>query len=320
MLTTVQDLGRWGSRSAACRWRGRWTSTRIDCANRWSGNDEAAAALEITLIGPELEASRRVDCAVTGARFEVFVDGQRVRLRHAVRGASRARGCVSAPRTPARARPSRCAAASTSSVVRQPATSLISRMGPFGGRALAPATSCRSATRAVAAPHGPDAISLPLPTGGARLRVIPARTTTCSRLGASRRLFGSRYHRDAAVESHGLPARGARPRHRRSADILSDATPSVRLQVPASGQPILLMADRQTTGGYPKIATVITADLPLAGQLAPGDWIEFRRVHAAEARRPRSSAASRGSEERAMTDAASIAQLRGRFGDDRVRP
>ncbi len=59
------------------------------------------------------------------------------------------------------------------------------------------------------------------------------------------------------------------------ADILSDATPIGSLQVPASGQPILLMADRQTTGGYPKIGVVIGADLPLAGQLAPGDWIEF---------------------------------------------
>jgi allophanate hydrolase subunit 2 len=53
--------------------------------------------------------------------------------------------------------------------------------------------------------------------------------------------------------------------------------------VPGSGQPILLMADRQTTGGYPKIATVITADLPLAGQLAPGDWIEFAGCTRAEA-------------------------------------
>jgi antagonist of KipI len=57
--------------------------------------------------------------------------------------------------------------------------------------------------------------------------------------------------------------------------LLSDATPIGSVQVPASGHPILLMADRQTTGGYPKIATVISADLPLAGQLAPGDWIEF---------------------------------------------
>jgi antagonist of KipI len=58
-------------------------------------------------------------------------------------------------------------------------------------------------------------------------------------------------------------------------DILSDATPLGSVQVPGSGQPILLMADRQTTGGYPKIATVISADMPLAGQLAPGDWIRF---------------------------------------------
>ena len=61
----------------------------------------------------------------------------------------------------------------------------------------------------------------------------------------------------------------------RGADIISDATPLGVLQVPASGQPILLMADRQTTGGYPKIATVITADLGVAGQLAPGDAIAF---------------------------------------------
>jgi antagonist of KipI len=63
--------------------------------------------------------------------------------------------------------------------------------------------------------------------------------------------------------------------HTRSADIISDATPLGVLQVPASGQPILLMADRQTSGGYPKIATTITADISLAGQLGPGDLISF---------------------------------------------
>lgn len=57
--------------------------------------------------------------------------------------------------------------------------------------------------------------------------------------------------------------------------MISDAAFAGGIQVPSSGDPILLMADCQTTGGYPQIATVITADLPLAGQLAPGDWIEF---------------------------------------------
>ena len=58
-------------------------------------------------------------------------------------------------------------------------------------------------------------------------------------------------------------------------EMISDATFIGGLQVPPSGDPILLMADRQTTGGYPQIATVITADLAVAGQLAPGDWVEF---------------------------------------------
>ena len=73
----------------------------------------------------------------------------------------------------------------------------------------------------------------------------------------------------------GFRLEGPRLTHARGADIISDATPLGVLQVPASGQPILLMADRQTTGGYPKIATVIAADLPLAGQLAPADTIAF---------------------------------------------
>jgi hypothetical protein len=71
--------------------------------------------------------------------------------------------------------------------------------------------------------------------------------------------------------------------HVRGADMLSEAMPIGAIQVPASGQPILLMAERQTTGGYPTIANVITADLPIAGQLAPGDWITFDPVSHADA-------------------------------------
>jgi antagonist of KipI len=69
---------------------------------------------------------------------------------------------------------------------------------------------------------------------------------------------------------------GGRIPGRESRELISDATFTGGVQVPPSGEPILLMADRQTAGGYPQIATVITADLPVAGQLAPGDWIEFQ--------------------------------------------
>ena len=78
-----------------------------------------------------------------------------------------------------------------------------------------------------------------------------------------------------ARHSLAMRPRGPTLRHAGGAEMLSDATPVGAVQVPAGGQPILLMADRQTTGGYPNIATVISADIGLAGQLAPGDSICF---------------------------------------------
>jgi allophanate hydrolase subunit 2 len=73
----------------------------------------------------------------------------------------------------------------------------------------------------------------------------------------------------------GFRLAGPRLTHAHGADTISDATPIGVLQVPASGQPILLMADCQTAGGYPKLATVISADLCVAGQLGPGDTLSF---------------------------------------------
>jgi antagonist of KipI len=92
----------------------------------------------------------------------------------------------------------------------------------------------------------------------------------------------------------GFRLNGPKLTHARGADIISDATPLGVLQVPASGQPILLMADRQTSGGYPKIATVITADMSVAGQLGPGDAITFAVCT------PREALAALISQERAL--------------------
>jgi len=97
-------------------------------------------------------------------------------------------------------------------------------------------------------------------------------------------LTTSRFEVTPQSNRMGYRLSGPRLTHRRTADILSEATPFGSMQVPASGHPILLMADRQTTGGYTKIATVITADLPLAGQLAPGDWVHFAPCSPTDAR------------------------------------
>jgi len=96
-------------------------------------------------------------------------------------------------------------------------------------------------------------------------------------------LVSAPYHVSVDSNRMGYRLTGAPLAHRDGADIISDATPFGSIQVPASGQPLLLMADRQTTGGYAKLATVITADIGIAGQVAPGGRIVFEVCSHAEA-------------------------------------
>ncbi len=293
MVTTVQDLGRWGHQHIGVPVAGPmdWYSHRL--ANRLVGNPDEVAALEITLFGPELTTDGDVTCAVAGAAFEVMTDdapapshaaftlrrGQRLRFG-ARKGGARAtlavRGGIDLP-----------------PVLNSRSTSLISRMGPLGGRALAAGD-----VLPVGAPvpaGRPAGRPLPLLAGGARLRVMTGPHEARFTADALHALQSTRFIVTPESNRMGYRLDGAVLARADEAEMLSDATPIGSLQVPPSGLPILLMADRQTTGGYPKIATVITADLPLAGQLAPGDWIEFvpcARDAALEALRRREAALS----------------------------
>src|SRR5205814_3503305 len=119
-----------------------------------------------------------------------------------------------------------------------------------------------------------DAI-VPLPEGRATIRVLPGPQADYFAADAVDTLQSAPYTITLQSDRMAFRLEGPRLKHFRGADIISDATPLGVLQVPASGQPILLMADRQTTGGYPKLATVIAADMAIAGQLGPADTIHF---------------------------------------------
>jgi allophanate hydrolase subunit 2 len=146
-------------------------------------------------------------------------------------------------------------------------------MGPFGGRALAAGDEL-PVGRAAGILAQPGR-ALPLPAAGARVRVLPGPHDGLFTADALAALLRERFLVTPQSNRMGYRLGGVLLQSSGAAGMLSAATPFGSLQVPPSGEPILLMADRQATGGYPKIATVITADLPLAGQLAPGDWLEF---------------------------------------------
>jgi len=283
MLTTVQDLGRHGYQGLGVPVSGPMDLYSHRLANLVLGNDPTAAALEITLMGPELVADGSVTCAIAGAEIDATVDGNpvlpnvpfavpsggRIRFGQHRRGARltlAVRGGFDVPPT-----------------LGSRATHLVSRMGAFGGRALRTG-DVLEVGRAPSYSRPPSHPSpLELPQGGARLRVVPAVHRGRFTDAAWQQLIGAQFTVTPQSNRMGYRLDGAVLAHRTSADILSEAMPPGAIQVPASGQPILLMAERATTGGYATIANVITADLPLAGQLAPGDWISFDVVSHAEA-------------------------------------
>lgn len=274
MLTTVQDLGRWGFQADGVPVAGPMDAYSHRAANYLAGNDERAAALEVTLIGPHLQADGDVICAVAGAGFALTVDGRAADMHRpfVVRAGETLR--FGERRDGARASLAVRGGFDVAPIFGSRATSVISRMGPFGGRPLE--SGDRLPVGFAEGLARPDALPpVPMPRGGARVRVIPGPHTPLFTASALDTLLQARYTITPQSNRMGYRLEGPPLAHAAGADILSDATPMGSLQVPASGQPILLMADRQTTGGYPKIATVITADLPTAGQLAPGDWIEF---------------------------------------------
>jgi antagonist of KipI len=274
MLTTVQDRGRWGYQGAGVPVAGPmdWYSHAL--ANRLVGNDENAAALEVTLIGPELVAEGQVVCAVAGAEFEVTMDGAPVSLHQPFTARDGVRVRIGARGAGARATLAARGGFEVPSTFGSRATHLVSHMGPFDGRAL------RAGDRLPIGPAGTRSVGevgrpLDMPGGGARVRVVPSAHRERFSDEAWGTLTSSRFVITPQSDRMGYRLQGPPLTHLRGADILSEAMPIGAVQVPSSGQPILLMADRQTTGGYATIASVITADLPVAGQLAPGDWIEF---------------------------------------------
>jgi antagonist of KipI len=278
MLTTIQDRGRWGWQSRGVPVAGPMDPCAHRVANALVGNDVDAATLEITLLGPELVFDDERLAAIAGAEFDVTVGdrpapwnaafvvsaGSRLRFRRrrqGVRAYLAVAGGVAVP-----------------PILGSRSTHVVSAMGGIDGRALRAGDRLPLGDRSTARSPAPtlDAPLVTLPRGDARVRVLPGPQLDYFASNALDALQSRPYVIAQNSDRMGFRLTGPRLAHARGADIISDATPLGVLQVPASGQPILLMADRQTAGGYPKVATVITADMAVAGQLGPGDEILFR--------------------------------------------
>ena len=276
LLTTVQDRGRWGHQALGVPVAGPMDGVSHRLANLLVGNQPDCATLEVTLVGPTLEFLAETTFAVAGAEFELWLDAQPTpantprqagrgsRLRFGRRGGG------------ARAYLAVADGIDVPPVLGSRSTDLASGLGGLAGRPLR--GDDQLGVGHWAGPRVsrvPPAAPVTLPRGGATVRVLPGPDEDRFDPRAMGVFGRARFTLGPESNRMGYRLRGPSLELVRTDPLLSSATPIGTVQVPPSGQPILLMADRQTTGGYATIATVISADLSVAGQLAPGDWIAF---------------------------------------------
>jgi KipI family sensor histidine kinase inhibitor len=285
-LTTVQDVGRFGWARFGVPPSGPMDPFALRAANILVGNPPHATGLEITLVGPALRATHECLIAVCGTEFDLRVGDLPVPAWHAVYVRAGQEIRFGQRRSSARAYLAVSGGIALPSFLGSRATYLPGNFGGLEGRALQAGDQLPLgprgndlATRAGKAwPHSSRPAYSPRPA----LRVVlgpQADYFTPEGLAA----FESEYEVTPASDRMGYRLSGPRVAHRDAVEIVSDGVVTGSVQVPGDGQPIVMMADHQTTGGYPKIATVIRADLPLLAQCLPGDRVRFRPVSIAEA-------------------------------------
>jgi biotin-dependent carboxylase-like uncharacterized protein len=275
LLTTVQDLGRWGYQASGVPVAGPMDTLSHRLANLLVGNSQNAATLEVTLIGPELEFEAETMVAICGAEFDVTCNGEPISVGVSFRVPAGAHVQFGRRRGGARSYMAIAGGLHTPELLGSRATHLVSGMGGIEGRALLAGdrlpmhrpTSVRTTRRA-------SGLMMPA-NGRARLRLLPGAQADWFAPEAAHTLSSTAFRVSPRSNRMGYRLEGPPLTRARNTEPISEPLAFGAIQVPPAGEPILLMADRQTAGGYPKIGAVIAADLPIAGQLAPGDFIEF---------------------------------------------
>jgi len=282
LLTTVQDLGRFGYQRYGVSPSGMADAFHGRMANLLVGNSESAALLEATLWGPTLEMTSAGFLAVSGADLGMALNGSPLPMNACVpfsagdqlASAGNCSGC--------RAYLAFSGGLDVPSVMGSRSTDLKAGFGGFRGRALAAGDEIGFLPA--------ESLSYPalratrdFPFSDEPLRILPGpQADAFTREGWQALLTGA-FRVEEASDRMGCRLSGPEITHKTDANILSAATAPGTIQVPANGQPIVLLPARQTTGGYTQIAQVIWTDLSRAAQARPGDQIRFAMTDEAEA-------------------------------------
>lgn len=283
-LTTIQDLGRTGFQQYGMPVAGAMDSRSLRCANWLVGNPSGEACLECTLTGSTIEFLTDSVIAITGAQIPVLINDKHQKQD---RSLSVKKGDVLSFGTLEKGLRFYIAFAGgidVPMVMNSKSTYLRAKVGGYNGRKIMDGDeiSIGEFSGRIKKKKLPKDI-LPLLETSFTARILPGPEVNSFSFQGIKTFLTEEYVISPASDRMGYRLSGKPIEHLQGADIVSSGIPPGSIQVTGDGQPIIMMADRQTIGGYTKIATVFGPDISVLAQMKPGDRIRFREITLQEA-------------------------------------
>lgn len=279
LMTTFQDLGRFGYQKFGVVTSGAMDPFALQVANLLVGNRRSEAGMEMTMMGPELTVLSPVTAAISGADLNPQVNGEPAPMWKSFQLKEGDRLAFTKPRAGLRAY--LCVSGGFDVPVVMGSKSTYVKAGI--GKTIEKEDTIHGGQMIDRAGIGLAYSEIPTYEKEIEVRVVKGPHADRFTDEGLETFFHETHTVSPQSDRMGYRLQSPTITHRNGADIWSDAIPFGGVQVPANGQPIILMADRQTTGGYTRIATVISVDLPKIAQLIPGGKIRFREIDIDEA-------------------------------------
>ncbi|MDM5314987.1 biotin-dependent carboxyltransferase family protein [Fictibacillus sp. b24] len=297
LLTSVQDLGRYGYQKYGVITSGVMDTTAHRIANLLVGNDEKEATLELTLLGPDMEFSEDTLISICGGNLSPSINGKSVKLWRSVLVKAGSKLKFGGCKTGCRAYLAVAGGFDVPEVMNSKSTYIRAGIGGHNGKALqnddelsvgelnelsrqisgvlaeeVKENSFAEMQWTISSDFIVSSVSKP------NVRVMKGRQYEWFTKDSQMKLFTEHFEVTSQSDRMGYRLKGPELSLENEQEMLSEAVSFGTIQVPSEGNPIVLLADRQTTGGYPKIGQIATVDLSIMAQLKPGDKVQFVEV------------------------------------------
>ncbi len=283
MLTSIQDFGRYGYQKYGMPVSGAMDTHSLQIANWLVGNKRNEACFEITYLGAEIEFQTDTTIAIAGAMLHATVNGNPIRMHASITIKSGDVLGMGAVIKGMRAYLAISGGISVPEVMGSKSTYLRGKIGGFKGRKIENGDEVKIGDHTHSTYKEIPAPLLFIYPSVQTIRVLKGTEIDRFTKEGFKTFLNSEYSVSNENDRMGYRLSGLAIKHNDGADIISSGIVNGSIQVPGHGEPIIMMADHQTVGGYTKIANVISVDLPILAQMKAGDKIKFKEVTLEEA-------------------------------------